>query len=236
MKKKILSLALVIALIAIMVSGTLAYFTAEDEVTNTFTVGSVKIEVYENGNLTEEDTMKFGSLTPVVNTENPSQDVSYIKKAVKVENTGVNAAYIRVYIAVPYALADAYLRLDIEDEGWSSPVRSEATVGGVQYEVIAYTYNTAVANGEFTPELLKGVYLASDVDLLEDGNGNLEFIRRVGDYIDHSGFIAHTLKADGNYTSNPVNVLVAAQAIQAQGFADANTALNTGFPTHPWAN
>ena len=49
MKKKVLSVALVVAMIAIMVSGTLAYFTARDDVTNTFTVGSVEIEIYENG-------------------------------------------------------------------------------------------------------------------------------------------------------------------------------------------
>ena len=40
MKKKVLTVALVVALIAIMVSGTLAYFTDNDEVTNTFTIGS----------------------------------------------------------------------------------------------------------------------------------------------------------------------------------------------------
>ena len=55
MKKKILGVALVVALVAIMVGGTLAYFTAEDEVTNTFTIGSVKIEIYENDAPTEID-------------------------------------------------------------------------------------------------------------------------------------------------------------------------------------
>ena len=48
MKKKILAIALAMALLAIVVSGSLAYFTAQDKVTNTFTVGSVKIEIYEN--------------------------------------------------------------------------------------------------------------------------------------------------------------------------------------------
>ena len=48
MKKKVLTVALVVALIAIVVSSSLAYFTDTDQVTNTFTVGSVKIEIYEN--------------------------------------------------------------------------------------------------------------------------------------------------------------------------------------------
>ena len=59
MKKKILTVSLVVALIAIMVSGTLAYFTAEDEVTNTFTIGSVIIEVVE-------DFQKPQTMIPVV--------------------------------------------------------------------------------------------------------------------------------------------------------------------------
>ena len=49
MKKKILSLTLVVCLLAIaVVGGTLAYFTDTDnEVTNTFTVGNVQIKLDE---------------------------------------------------------------------------------------------------------------------------------------------------------------------------------------------
>lgn len=57
MKKKVLTVALVVALIAIMVSGTLAYFTDNDEVTNTFTIGSVEIEIHENGALVEGEAL-----------------------------------------------------------------------------------------------------------------------------------------------------------------------------------
>lgn len=80
MKKKVLTLALVVALIAIMVTGTLAYFTDNDEVNNTFTVGSVLIEIFENNEETTSDTIKFEKpLTPVVNSD-PSKDESYIHK------------------------------------------------------------------------------------------------------------------------------------------------------------
>ena len=48
MKKKVLLITAIVAILAIAVSGTLAYFTAEDSATNTFTIGSVKIEIYEN--------------------------------------------------------------------------------------------------------------------------------------------------------------------------------------------
>ena len=240
MKKKLLVMALVVAMIAVAVGGTLAYFTDQDAATNTFTVGSVKIEIYENDKATEDDVVSFGPLTPVVNVDTPSADISYVKKAVEVKNTGKNSAYIRVHIAVPTKLAYNYLCLDMDTEGWSRVSNSVAVVGGVEYEVLTYDYDTAVAPDAFTTELLKGVYLASDVDLLEDESGNLEFIRRLdGGYIDESDFIAHTKNENGTYTSASVNVLVAAQAIQVDGFSTevenpATAALNSGFKTHPW--
>ena len=235
MKKKILSLALVVALIAIMVGGSLAYFTDNDQVTNTFTIGSVKVEVYENNEATDSDTMDFGMLTPIVNVENPSADVSYVDKVVNVKNTGRNDAYVRVHIAVPSQLAYTYLILDVNTEGWNAPTTSEAVVEGVTYTVFTYDYATAIAPTVPTNVLLKGVYLASDVDLQEDAYNNLEFVRREnGVVIDESDFIAHTKNADGSYTPVDVNVLVAVQAIQADGFADAETALDAGFQYHPW--
>lgn len=49
MKKKIITTALVLALLAVaFVGGTLAYFTDNKTETNTFTVGSVEIELYES--------------------------------------------------------------------------------------------------------------------------------------------------------------------------------------------
>ena len=47
-KKKILVLALSIAMIAILaVGGSLAYFTSTDDAENTFTIGNVKIDLIE---------------------------------------------------------------------------------------------------------------------------------------------------------------------------------------------
>lgn len=236
MKKKVLTVALVVTLIAIMVSGTLAYFTDNDEVTNTFTIGSVKIEIYENDNATTSDTISFGKLTPVVK-ENPSEDVSYMDKVVDVKNIGTNSAYIRTHIAVPTALID-YLQLDVTTTGWSYIGSTTATAGGVNYTVFTYDHTAAVAPNDFTNELLQGVYLKSDVDLAENADGNLVFVKKVSGKITHnSGFVAHTKNADGTYTSASVNILVASEAIQEQGFENgATNALNSGFGTNtnPW--
>ena len=50
MKKKIISLCLVVALGATaVIGGTLAYFTDTDSETNNFTVGNVKIDIVEKG-------------------------------------------------------------------------------------------------------------------------------------------------------------------------------------------
>jgi len=240
MKKKVLAIALAVALIAIMVSGTLAYFTAEDEVTNTFTVGSVLIEIFENNEATDKDVIEFTKpLTPVVK-DTPSEDESYIHKAVKVKNTGLNAAYIRTHIAIPTALVN-YLILDVDTTGdWKQVAVSDATKDGVAYTVYTYDYNNKVDPSTYTPDLLKGVYLDRTVDIKDNPNtasADLEFCKPNGDgTYTFSGFVAHN-KVDGGYTSNKVNILVASQAIQAQGFENgATNALDTGFGQgkNPW--
>ena len=236
MKKKVLTVALVVALIAIMVSGTLAYFTDNDKVTNTFTIGSVKIEIWENGTATDEDVRQLGKLTPIVNIQNPAGDDSYIDKVVTVKNTGANAAYLRTFIAIPTALV-GYLHLDPNQaQKWMLLDESQATVDSVEYTVYKYVYTGDFGPGAETTSLLSGVYLGSDVDLEEDGNGDLVFIRRDadGNKIATAAYVAHTKTANG-YTTNTVNVLVASQAIQTEGFTDATTALDSGFGTgNPW--
>lgn len=237
MKKKVLTVAVIVALVALVVSSSLAYFTADDAANNVFTVGSVKIEIYENDRATDDVAIDFGPLTPVVNAADPANDPSYYNKVIDVKNTGINDAYIRTHIAVPAALVD-YLVLDYGTlTGWTEQTSSTATVDGVDYVVYTFDHDAAVSAGDFTAELLQGVYLASNVDLEENANGDLQFILRDanGNKIDESGFVAHTLNADGSYTSANVNVLVASQAIQADGFSGATVALNSGFAANPWA-
>ena len=241
MKKKVMAIALTLALIAIMVSTSLAYFTAEDEVTNTFTIGSVDIEIWENDEITDSDVVKFDeSMMPVVNMDDLVNDPGYFGKVIKTQNTGENAAFIRTHIAVPTALV-GYLELYIPLSGWEYVCASTATVDGIAYTVFTYDHTTAVDAKAFTSELLQGVYLHPTVDIKDnpdtpaadlefckpDGNGNYTF----------SGFAAHSKVTEG-YESNTVSILVASQAIQAQGFENsgATSALNAGFGanTNPW--
>ena len=240
MKKKVLTVALVIALIAIVVSSSLAYFTAEDKATNTLTVGSVRIEIWENGEPTDTDEVIFDKpLLPVVNTQDVTADEGYAAKVVKVENTGKSDAYIRTHIAIPATL-EGYLELDVDPgTDWAYIGKTEATVDGIKYVVLTYDYQKAVAGGEFTAELLQGAYLASEVDMKNNpatDSADLELCKPNGDgTYTFSGFVAYNAVTDG-YTANTVGILVAAEAIQAQGFDGATSALNSGFGTgtNPW--
>ncbi len=104
MKKKIISICLVVALVATAVVGaTLAYFTDEDSVENTFTVGDVKINVWENGAITDKD----GNVVQEA-VEGEESGIAYeglmptykIQKEAYVTNTGKNEAYVRVAVVM----------------------------------------------------------------------------------------------------------------------------------------
>ncbi|MBR6312859.1 MAG: SipW-dependent-type signal peptide-containing protein, partial [Oscillospiraceae bacterium] len=83
-KKKILTIAISVALVAILVVGaSLAYFTDTKEATNTFTVGGVKIELLEQqrahdneGNLTTtlENFEQDKLLMPIVGSAQGEKD------------------------------------------------------------------------------------------------------------------------------------------------------------------
>lgn len=97
MKKKIVSLALAVCLIAIAAVGTLAYFTDKDTATNTFTVGNVAIDLIEqqktDNGLADFDQNK--KLLP------GTSDVNAVSKIVTVKNTGANDAWVWVDLKIP---------------------------------------------------------------------------------------------------------------------------------------
>ena len=91
------------------------------------------------------------------------------------------------------------------------------------------------AQGDTTDDLLLGVYIDPKTDLKDNPattEADLEFCyfdETTGEYV-FTGYVAW--KADGT-ASEKVNVLVATQACQSQGFADAQTALDTVFASIP---
>ena len=119
MKKKILTICLIVALAATaIIGGTLAYFTDKDEATNTFTAGGVKIDLIEqerNGQGGLQDFTQDKVLMPIVGSAQGEKDAlgqpvakNYVDKIVTIKNTGKSDAYIRAYFAIPSALDDGY--------------------------------------------------------------------------------------------------------------------------------
>lgn len=101
-KKKILVLALTIAMVAILaVGGSLAYLTSTDSATNTFTVGNVKIDLIEQqkGANGLEDFAQDKVLKP-----GTSSDGNAVSKIVTVKNTGANDAWVWVELKIPAVL------------------------------------------------------------------------------------------------------------------------------------
>ncbi|MDY2982457.1 MAG: SipW-dependent-type signal peptide-containing protein, partial [Eubacteriales bacterium] len=124
MKKRIVTIALVVALVAIAAVGTLAYFTDTDEATNTFAVGNVEIKLIEQQRQADEEGNKTTNLEnfeqdkklyPIVGSAQGEKDAlgmptakNYVDKMVTIQNTGSEKAYIRAYFAIPSALDDGY--------------------------------------------------------------------------------------------------------------------------------
>lgn len=87
-KRKILLLVALLCMVAILgVGGTLAYFTAEDEATNTFTVGNVKIDLIEP---------KWDELGKAEGVD--AYPGEALAKNPQVVNTGNNPCFVRIKV------------------------------------------------------------------------------------------------------------------------------------------
>lgn len=101
MKRRVLGISLVVALVAIVAVGaTLAYFTdSSNEVQNTFTMGNVKIE------LDEKDITQTDGRTVTGNTYTGVTPGVALAKDPTVWNIGANDAWVRVNVTVSNANA-----------------------------------------------------------------------------------------------------------------------------------
>lgn len=146
MKKKILSLALVVAMIAIIAAGSLAYFTDKDSETNVFTVGNVDIEIREStlhrtmDEATDEQILEDSEFyqTYLAAAGKDIVPGQWVYKAPYIENVGSNAAYVRVNMTLPVALDNLMEIMEYttaQEEGAISKVSSK-----VDGDMITYTW------------------------------------------------------------------------------------------------
>ena len=241
MKKKITAICLCVALLAIAIVGaTLAYFTDTKAATNTFTVGNVKIDLLESslhrenagvangetstselwsdvdkegsGNTSKYkagDTFYTDAQIEANAAEYKCENVQLIPgrsyhKMPYVKNTGANDAYIRIRVMFPAELDTAVLNSSMYttsaiSRGEFTMVKTEnVEKDGKLYNVYTFTRTEALKPNEMTYWNVWGtVHMDSDVTNEEIAN----------------------LLPNGAF-----NVLVEADAIQADGFANATAA------------
>ncbi len=241
-----MAICLCLALAAVAVVGaSLAYFTDKDAKTNTFTVGSVKIELLESSLHRENagvangktSTSELWSNVEKEGTGNTSKykagDTFYTDAQIEanaaeykcenvqlmpgtsyhkmpyVKNTGSNDAYIRIRMMLPADLDTAilnssmYTTTAINNREFTMAYDNSGSVvrDGVKYNVYTFTRIDPLAPDEMTYWNVWGtIHMDSDVTSDE----------------------AETLLA--SYKDGVFPVLVEADAIQAEGFADATAA------------
>ena len=249
MKKKILALSMCIALAAIAIVGaSLAYFTDTKSEKNTFTVGNVKIELLEsslhrenagvaNGATSDSELWSDVAKEGTGNTSkykagdtfytdaqieqnaaeyscediklNPGQ--SYHKMPY-VKNIGANDAYIRIRVMIPAELdttvlnSSMYTTTALNNKEFTMTYDNSGMVEreGIKYNVYTFTRIDTLAPNELTYWNVWGtIHMDADVT-----NEEIESLFGEGKTF-----------ADGTFP-----VLVEADAIQAEGFADAVTA------------
>ena len=160
-KRKIVLLALAVCMVAILaVGGTLAYFTAEDDATNTFTVGNVKID------LTEPNWKESGSVdAPEVYPTEP------LAKDPTVTNDGANPCFVRISVTGWDCLINAGLSEN------NIIYRTDYVDGKLGENWVLHTdgyfyYNKVLAVGEKTDALFDQIVVPAD---LVNGNAETEF-------------------------------------------------------------
>lgn len=89
-KKRIMILAVCVPLLIVVIIGTMAFFTSNDEATNTLTIGNVRISLSETNYPGNDDS----TVTDMI----PYSEVS---KNPQVTNVGTNKAFVFLRVTVP---------------------------------------------------------------------------------------------------------------------------------------
>lgn len=257
MKKRIVTIALVVALVAIAAVGTLAYFTDTDDATNTFVVGNVSIDLIEeerDGNGGTKEFTQEKKLYPIVGSAQGEKDAlgmpiakNYVDKMVTIENTGSEKAYIRAYFAIPSALDDGYetfnaglnvLHFNFGNKVVNGAISSTEGVEWIWTHGSKWNYfETTLSDG-----IKYNVYYADYYQAVDAGATTEQLIQGV--YLDKSFDIkdgkayafGKEITVDAGWDWSKVSCPVFAVACQAEGFDNAADAINAAFGANynPW--
>lgn len=263
-KKSILVVAIAVMLVAaLVVGGTLAYFTDTDSAKNTFTVGNVSINLIEqqrkldaDGNKTTEleQFQQNKALYPIVGSAQGEKDAlgmpiakNYVDKMVTVENTGSEKAYIRAYFAIPSALDDGYetfnAGLNVLHFNFGNKVGENGVVTSTEGNEWQWTHGNKWNYFETTIDGIKyNVYYADYYQALDAGATTAQLVQGV--YLDKSfdmkdGKVyafGKEVTLDAGWDWSKVSCPVFAVAVQAEGFDSASAAMDAAFGANynPW--
>ena len=244
MKKKIVSLALAVCLIAIAAVGTLAYFTDKDAKTNTFTTGKVDITLNETFDEQTAKLLPGKDIAKVVNVTNNEEDayvrlhIAFPADTIYYGNDGVQEYNNLVHFNQKYAsLAAGQWNWTPTSAGVGGNYPGypgngtnyntyTTTIDRVEYRVFVVTYMTKLAKGEkTTTDAMFNVYLDKYADTTDGANYTAPVV----------GYRTAAMSSN----LNNYKIFIVAEGCQAEGFNDPYTALNTSFGTpgsySPWA-
>lgn len=245
MKKKIVSLALAVCLIAIAAVGTLAYFTDKDAKTNTFTTGKVDITLNETFSENDAKLLPGKNIEKVVNVTNNEED-AYVRLHIAFpadtiyygENDGVQEYNNLVHFNQRYAsLAAGEWNWTPTSDGVGGNYPGypgngtnyntyTTTIDNVEYRVFVVTYMTKLTKGATTKtDAMFNVYLDKYADTTDGST--------------YTAPVVGYRTAEMSSNLNNYKILIVAEGCQAEGFNDPYTALNTSFGTpsstnNPW--
>ena len=152
-KKKILVLALTVAMAAILVvGGSLAYLTDKKTATNTFTMGDVKIEL-------DETDVKNPTGDRVTSNEYEVYPGAVVTKDPIVHNVGKNDAYIRATVNVSnwMNLAAAYypdFKETFPNDGYKAALNLLVGELGEGWSVVGVTAGDTFTIGQFDAKFI----------------------------------------------------------------------------------
>ena len=219
-------------------------------------------EIDENGDKTTTlvDFKQSKTLMPIVGSAQGEKDAlglptakNYVDKIATVKNTGKSDAWVRFYFAIPSALDDGYetfnaghnilhFNFGIENGASTDGVSwiwthgnkwnyYETKIDGVKYNVYYANYATKLAKDATTTQAISGLYLDTTLDAKTNEDGSVSYVvKNAGNesVVD----MADSVTADGFKIDTPVYSV----AVQADGFADADSAINAAFGEkfNPW--
>lgn len=260
MKKKILSLCLVLALAAVaIVGGTLAYFTDTDEAINTFSAGGVAIDLIEQerGENGLKEFTQDKVLMPIVGSAQGEKDAygqpvaeNYVDKMITIKNTSKSDAWVRAYFAIPSALDDGQetynASLNILHFNFGNKKTEDGTFATTYGE--EWIWKNTDGSWKYFETVIDdvayNVYYADYYQPLAAGETTEQFVSGV--YLDNNVDMnekgEYVIVRNGDETviegfDGSVNCPVFAVAVQEAGFDSVEEAVTAAFGANfnPWA-